>query len=581
MRKTLIGLLALALIGLAGGAGAQTLVTTNVTANTVWSGEIVLDLPIFVKNGAVLTIQPGTIIRGQPRSGPVVPGSTVGSPGALIVTQDGQIDAQGTAANPIIMTTAAIDNVNNTTGLPPADGVPDDVDMDGFEDPWTGPADVFLDATPRTAPLAPLNTAGEANVALWGGLVILGNAPTNLNNNAGLGIGVGIVEGLTVPGFPAADAAYGASDATGIVNDDSGTYQYLSVRHAGDELGEGNELNGITVAGVGTGTTFEFIEVYCNFDDGVEWFGGTMDGSHINISFAGDDQLDMDQGYTGTIESALAIMPFFNENDGDPYGSASGDKAGEWDGDDYDEPGSNVFLDGFGQPLPFSNAFIYNYTVIGSVPPAGADFTPVSAAGSKRGPQMRNGFAGQLLNSIVVNTGTQQGYDVSGGGAPGYDVPTNIAFDDVRVTSSTFHDGAALPATELAALANGDAAAPGDGGTANSVNEAGFAGLINEDATFDPTGNASGKLDPSLKSAPIDPAPAGSSGDTGLGQGVNTGPSGLTYRGAFPFDPAPSTYWTGTWTALGSVQLLPEPGVSTLLISGVLGLLALPRTRRR
>ena len=135
--------LALAFAGSAGSASAQISWNTDITTNTTWNGEYVLEKPIFVKNNATLTIVAGSIIRGQPRSGAVVAGSTVGSPGAIIVTQAGRIVAEGTKGNgatpglPIIMTTAAIDNVNNTTLLPPADGVADDVDDNGFEDKWT------------------------------------------------------------------------------------------------------------------------------------------------------------------------------------------------------------------------------------------------------------------------------------------------------------------------------------------------------------------------------------------------------------------------------------------------------------
>ena len=77
------------------------------------------------------------------------------------------------AGLPIIMTTAAVDNVNNITLAPPGDGIADDVDGNGFEDKWL-PGGVFLDSDPKNAPLAPLNKAGKSNVALWGGLVILG-----------------------------------------------------------------------------------------------------------------------------------------------------------------------------------------------------------------------------------------------------------------------------------------------------------------------------------------------------------------------------------------------------------------------
>jgi len=246
-RTTLVTTLALALVGVAGSAGAQTVVNANVTSNTTWSGTVVLQQPIFVKDGATLTILPGTIVRGQPRSAAVQAGVIAGSPGALIVSQTGRIVANGSAANPIIMTTAAVDN--NADGI--ADTLPS-----GFPKSWV-PGDAFLDGTPATAPLAMLDKAGFATTDLWGGLVVLGNAPTNNANKSGVGFGKTLVEGLTVPGFPAADATYGGI----LPHDNSGILNYVSVRHAGDEIGNGNELNGLTLGGVGDGTTVQNIEV--------------------------------------------------------------------------------------------------------------------------------------------------------------------------------------------------------------------------------------------------------------------------------------------------------------------------------
>src|SRR5262245_20104219 len=225
MRKLQRAALALALAGGAGTAMAQTSISTDVTTNTTWGGAavpcpVVLQSVIFVKN-ATLTILPGCLVRGQPRSGPVIAGNPVGSPGALVVTQTGRLNAVGSPTNPIIMTTAAVDNNS--------DGVADDVDAPiGFEDEWQ-PGDLFLDDLPSTSPLSPLNTAGLSNTALWGGLVLLGNAPTNLADKCGVGYGKCTVEGLTVPGFPVADATYGGIEP----HDNSGTLRYISIRHAG------------------------------------------------------------------------------------------------------------------------------------------------------------------------------------------------------------------------------------------------------------------------------------------------------------------------------------------------------------
>jgi hypothetical protein len=571
MLRKFTAALALATVGIfavGNSASALVSVSSNVTTDTVWGDdpgedEILLEEPIFVTSGATLTILPGVIVRGQPRSGPVIQGSKVGSPGALIVTRDGFANIAGGSSNPIIMTTAAVDN--------DADGIADDLNANGFEDAYPGfdPAGcpgscvpsanpVFFDDDPTGAPLAPLNAAGDGNVALWGGLVILGNAPTNLADKTEFaGYGEGIVEGLTVPGFPAADATYGGLEP----HDSSGVFRYVSVRHAGDEIGTGNELNGVTLGAVGDGTIFENIEVYCNFDDGIEWFGGTVNGSKLIVVFAGDDTFDIDQGYTGTNEQLFGILPFFNENDGGAFGSVSGDRAGEWDGDDFLERGGDVnirvsedttTLDDTGWPT--SNPAMYNMTIIGATPVSSPDFTPVSSNGDKRGLYMRHGFAGEVLNSIVVNTGSRAGLELdmgTGESVIGRDVADNVAADLIRLVSSTLEDGAALAAGAAAlAASNGDAAVPAqynDSGTGNALPGSGFLGLGNEDVSFDPRGDASGKLAASLKSAKIDPLPDAGSPAATLGGGVNTGPKGLTFRGAFQQS---TPLWTDGWTTL-------------------------------
>ncbi len=551
MQKKTLATLTIAFLGLAASAGAQTVVAADIVANTTWGSganlcPIILDHPIFVKSGATLTILPGCVVRGQPRTAVVTPGSTVGTPGALIVTRDGRIIANGNANNPIIFTTAAIDNDNN--------GVADDVSpADGFKDKWTSATDLFLDDTPGTAPLAPLDTAGAANVSLWGGLVVLGNAPTNLGIGCGTGLGTCTVEGLTIPGFSVADATFGGI----LPHDSSGSLRFISVRHAGDEIGNSNELNGVTLAGVGDGTTFQNIEVYVNFDDGIEWFGGTVNGTNLAVFFVGDDMFDLDQGYTGVNQFMFGIMTFFNQNGGGAFGSASGDKGGEWDGDDFAEVGG-VNIQSDGTCRPFSYPLMYNMTVIGSTPVAGADFAPVSPKSNSGRIQMRHGFAGELLNSVVVNTGTAQGYDVDpvANSCPGYNMLDNIADCTAQVLASTFADGLALPADELAALAcgNADPRTP-TAASDNVVNNALFPGLVDEDATFNPQGAGPGpnhgKLVSTLKPSKINPKLG--FGLTGTA-GAVPGPRVVTFRGAF--DGSVPGLWTDGWTVLAKAGLL-------------------------
>ena len=564
-RISAIGLMALG-VALGGStAFGQTIVSTDITTNTTWGNAtnpspIILQATLFVKNGAILTILPGTIIRGQPRQAAVVPGSTVGAPGALIVTQNGRINAVGTATQPIIWTTAAIDNNN--------DGIADDLRAPiGFKDEWT-PGDTFLDDTPTTAPLAPLDKAGNANLQLWGSLVILGSAPTNLADKCGVGYGKCTVEGLTVPGYPAADCTYGGVEP----HDNSGILKYNSLRYGGDEIGNSNELNGISLAGVGDGTTIDNLEVFTNFDDGIEWFGGTVNASHLAVFFQGDDAFDLDEGYTGVNQFLFNVAVFFNQNAGTAYGSASGDKMGEFDGDNYrpDSAAQNgnvntrLAVDGSATnptPSPLSAFNMWNITAIGSSPTAPQEFTPVSPAAANLGLQWRNGAAGNVFNSIVTNTGTLKTVilDTGATGAPGFDAIDNANAGLSNVVCTTLANGAALAAADNLLITNGNALNLVLGGTAagaNTVYSAGFNNLINRDQTFDPTGNADGKLVASLKATPLNPRPA--AGFVGVGGCVAPFGPGLdrsaTYRGAFP-STAP-TLWTTGWTAMNEAGLL-------------------------
>jgi hypothetical protein len=581
--------LALVLAGISSSASAQILpVSTDVMVDTTWcavgSGvtDVVLQQPIFVRQGRgagfgepapvvpppTLTINEGCIVRGQPRSAAVTPGVIAGTPGALVVTQTGKVRILGAETNPVIFTTAAVDN--------DANGIADDVDAPiGFEDEWVA-GDRFLDDQPKTLPMAPLDRVGNQNAGLWGGLVILGRAPTNLGAVCATGLGTCTVEGMQVPGFPAEFVKYGGVES----HDSSGEIHYVSVRHGGDELGQNNELNGITLGGVGDGTIFEFAEVYANFDDGIEWFGGTVSGNNLVAVAVGDDAFDLDQGYTGVNQFLFGIGTWFNENDGGAFGTDRGDKICEFDGDDFNETGSNVNLVGppslFApnplSPWPLSSAFTYNLTGIGSTPDTGAggsavDFAPVSDNPDNVGCNLRNGFAGEVRNSIIVNTGTARALDVGAGGAPGFDTITNNIVADydldgngdlVRVYCSVFDDTLAMAAEETTALTNGDvlAAVATDNNTVNT-----YSNLSEEDQTFDPTGTSVAPLG-KLTGLPVGangllnprPAAAGSGGCAGP-TAPGTDPNAI-YRGAFIRTAV--KLWTTDWTVLNISGLMAD-----------------------
>lgn len=118
-----------------------------------------------------------------------------------------------------------------------------------------------------------------------------------------------------IEGIPAGTVGttYGGSDAT----DNSGELQYVSIRHSGVIIGSNNEINGLTLGGVGSGTTIDHIEIYANLDDGIEFFGGTVNLNHAIVVKIDDDCYDIDQAYSGTITNVMAII---GENqDGDAF----------------------------------------------------------------------------------------------------------------------------------------------------------------------------------------------------------------------------------------------------------------------
>ena len=233
----------------------------------------------------------------------------------------------------------------------------------------------------------PVNTRG-----LWGGLVINGNAPINdCPEGATGGTAACVKEGEANSGL------FGGADA----NDSSGILRYVVVKYAGSNVDPENQLNGIAFQGVGSGTEVDFIEVYNNLDDGVEFFGGTVSASHVVLVGNADDSLDWTDGWQGGIQY-LHI---------EQSGSA-GDNMIEADNREGDE-----------QATPISEPYIANATLIGK--------------SDERAIRLRRGTGLHLYNTLVSGSATclrVQGASLNLLG-------TRIAFQGVGLGCATVNEG--------------------------------------------------------------------------------------------------------------------------------------------
>jgi hypothetical protein len=255
----------------------------------------------------------------------------------IVVNRGSQIFANGTRANPVIM--SSLNDVTEAGG-----------DRE--------------------------NAIGE-----WGGLVILGDAPINRCNVVGATGGTtdceNAIEGVTEP-----DALYGGADAA----DSSGSLTFLQVKYAGFEVAPDVELNGITLGGVGAGTTIEHVQVHNNSDDGIEFFGGNANAKYIVLTGNDDEQLDTDNGYQGNVQFMIAIQRGGDSSDNGIEASSVAPNVG-----------------------PFSDATITNFTMVA------ADNT------DSNGIRLNTGTRGTYLNGIIVDGNDCLDYeDDAGDGVQGF-----------------------------------------------------------------------------------------------------------------------------------------------------------------
>lgn len=230
--------------GAAGTCGDTTLSGVISTNLTLKSCKIYkLDGLVYVANNATVTIEAGTLIKGVKG---IRAGGVETAGGALIVTRGSRLNAIGNVTNPIIFTSNE-----------------------------------------------PVPASGD-----WGGVVLIGKAPTNYGASLS-------IEGV-LPSSAPVDITYGGPGNFNF-NDNSGILKYVRIEYAGFELTVDNELNGLSLYGVGNGTTLDYIEVYKSKADAFSFTGGTVNASHLLAIDALDDMFYTNLGYTGTISFGFGI----------------------------------------------------------------------------------------------------------------------------------------------------------------------------------------------------------------------------------------------------------------------------------
>jgi hypothetical protein len=219
--------------------GEEIRVSEDIKTDTTWSAKNVYILPrlkyVFVTNGATLTIEPGTVIKGEQGS-------------VLVVARGSKIKAEGTKADPIVMTSSQAD--------------------------------------------------GSKTAGWWGGLLVLGAAPINTNKLATPPSDEATFEAFT-SAIP--EGKFGGTNA----DDNSGVIKYVRIEFAGFNFVSNREFNNLTLCGVGRGTTIDFVQVHGGSDDGVEFFGGTVNVKHIVSSQNQDDGFDTDNGWSGKAQFVI------------------------------------------------------------------------------------------------------------------------------------------------------------------------------------------------------------------------------------------------------------------------------------
>ncbi len=345
-------------------------------ANFTCDKNYLLDQKIYIPAGQILSIQPGTVIKGGITAGTGTLTVDPAKATALVIERGGKIIASGTKDCPIVFTAQA--------------------------DPLDGSYSI-------------------ANKGVWGGIVILGKATNNLtlssngpfvaggSGKLAVADGVGTIEGFATSNY---QDRYGVNTSTVVVagegvsqsfddNDNSGILRYVSIRHSGAILAVGAEINGLTLGSVGRGTSIENIEIISCADDNIEFFGGTVNVKYVTTLFGNDDMFDYDLGWSGKAQFLFGMK-------GDLTFSQDSDNGFEADSDD-NKSNNN----------PKSHPVVYNATIVGNAKTTiTSDNSSIAAINAKElteGEFYNSVFANfknglNLIKSLGTRTGTSEAY---------------------------------------------------------------------------------------------------------------------------------------------------------------------------
>jgi hypothetical protein len=304
-------------------------VSGNIIEDTHWTSDKIYRLNGFVRVGkdehSGAGVEP-TISKTATLTidaGTVIYGK-VGTPGGTLIVQRGsKIIAIGTAENPIVFTS---------------------------EKP-----------------------AGQRISGDWGGVVICGKSANNITGSVSTG----------VDGVEELEGAYGGFHGGGsspVLDDNSGTLQYVRIEYAGYPINPNQEINGLTFGSVGSGTTVDHVQVTYANDDSFEWFGGTVNPNHL-IAYKGiDDDFDTDNGFSGKVQFGLGIR---DKSIADQSGSNGFES-------DNDAAGSSK--------TPYTSAQFSNMTIIGGKATSGSTIN----LQFQNGAQIRRNSKMDLINSIIT-----------------------------------------------------------------------------------------------------------------------------------------------------------------------------------